>query len=133
MFAQMRELLTNYGKIDLLWFDGGWERLPEEWKSREFVEMIHSLQPEVVINDRIPGQGDYQTPEQAVPPRPPDGPWETCLTINNSWGYNPSDTDLKSARLLIHTLCEVAPNAAKLLLHPSPMRAPTPPPHHREL
>ncbi|MGA7618651.1 alpha-L-fucosidase, partial [Candidatus Binatus sp.] len=49
MFAQMRELLTNYGKVDLLWFDGGWERTPEEWKSREFVEMIRSLQPEVVI------------------------------------------------------------------------------------
>ena len=73
MFAQMRELLTNYGKIDLLWFDGGWERTPEEWKSREFVEMIHSLQPEVVINDRIPGYGDYQTPEQAVPPEAAGG------------------------------------------------------------
>ena len=121
MFAQMRELLTNYGKIDLLWFDGGWERTPEEWKSREFVEMIHSLQPEVVINDRIPGYGDYQTPEQAVPPKPPEGPWETCLTINNSWGYNPSDKDLKSTRSLIHTLCEVAGKGGNLLLNVSPM------------
>jgi alpha-L-fucosidase len=121
MFAQMRELLTNYGKIDLLWFDGGWERTPEEWKSREFVEMIHSLQPEVVINDRIPGYGDYQTPEQAVPPRAPDGPWETCLTMNNSWGYNPSDRDLKSARALIHMLCEVAGKGGNLLLNVSPM------------
>jgi len=121
MFAQMRELLTNYGKIDLLWFDGGWERTPEEWKSREFVEMIRSLQPEVVINDRIPGYGDYQTPEQAVPPRPPEGPWETCLTINNSWGYNPSDKDLKSIRSLIHTLCEVAGKGGNLLLNVSPM------------
>jgi alpha-L-fucosidase len=121
MFAQMRELLTNYGKIDLLWFDGGWERSPEEWKSREFVELIHSLQPEVVINDRIPGYGDYQTPEQAVPPRASEGPWETCLTINNSWGYNPSDRDLKSTRSLIHTLCEVAGKGGNLLLNVSPM------------
>jgi alpha-L-fucosidase len=117
----MRELLTNYGKIDLLWFDGGWERTPEEWKSREFVEMIHSLQPEVVINDRIPGYGDYKTPEQAVPPKPPEGPWETCLTINNSWGYNPSDKDLKSTRSLIHTVCEVAGKGGNLLLNVSPM------------
>ena len=121
MFAQMRELLTNYGKIDLLWFDGGWERTPDEWKAREFVELIHSLQPAVVMNDRIPGYGDYQTPEQAVPARAPDGPWETCLTINNSWGYNPSDTDYKSTRSLIHTLCEVAGKGGNLLLNVSPM------------
>lgn len=121
MFAQMRELLTNYGKIDLLWFDGGWERTPEEWKAREFVEMIHRLQPDVIINDRIPGYGDYKTPEQAVPARAPEGPWETCLTINNSWGYNPSDKDLKSARTLVHTLCEVAGKGGNLLLNVSPM------------
>ncbi len=132
MFAQMRELLTNYGKIDLLWFDGGWERTPEEWKSREFVAMIRSLQPGVIINDRIPGHGDYQTPEQAVPPKPIEGPWETCLTINNSWGYNPSDTDLKSTRTLIHTLCEVAGKGGNLLLNVSPMGDGTLPIEHRE-
>jgi alpha-L-fucosidase len=132
MFAQMRELLTNYGKIDLLWFDGGWERTPEEWKARELVELIRSLQPEVVINDRIPGFGDYQTPEQAVPPKTPEGPWETCLTINNSWGYNPADKDLKSARSLIHTLCEVAGKGGNLLLNISPMGDGSIPPEHLE-
>jgi alpha-L-fucosidase len=132
MFAQMRELLTNYGPIDLLWFDGGWERTREEWKAHEFVAMIRELQPEVIINDRIPGHGDYQTPEQAVPPTPPDGPWETCLTINNSWGYNPSDKDLKSAQTLIHTLCEVAGKGGNLLLNVSPMGDGALPPEHRE-
>lgn len=132
MFAQMRELLTNYGKIDLLWFDGGWERTPEEWKAREFVEMIHQLQPGVIINDRIPGYGDYKTPEQAVPAQPPEGPWETCLTINNSWGYNPSDKDLKSARTLVHTLCEVAGKGGNLLLNVSPMGDGTIPPEQVE-
>src|SRR5208282_1259545 len=58
MFGQMRELLTNYGQIDLLWFDGGWERTPEEWQSAEFEWMIRSLQPDVLINDRLPGFGD---------------------------------------------------------------------------
>jgi alpha-L-fucosidase len=94
--------------------------------------MIRSLQPEVIINDRIPGYGDYQTPEQAVPPKPPEGPWETCLTINNSWGYNPSDKDLKSTRSLIHTLCEVAGKGGNLLLNVSPMGDGALPPEHVE-
>src|SRR5208282_4889785 len=85
MFGQMRELLTNYGQIDLLWFDGGWERTPEEWQSAEFERMIRSLQPDVLINDRLPGFGDFKTPEQAVPPIAPPQAWETCLTINHSW------------------------------------------------
>ncbi len=121
MFGQMRELLTNYGKIDLLWFDGGWERTPEEWKSSELEKMIRELQPGVIINDRLPGCGDYVTPEQAIPATPPKGPWETCMTINNSWGYNPSDRALKSPRYLLHALCEVAGKGGNLLLNISPM------------
>ena len=121
MFGQMRELLTNYGKIDLLWFDGGWERTPEEWQSAEFERMIRSLQPDVLINDRLPGFGDFKTPEQAVPPIAPPQAWETCLTINHSWGYNPRDKHFKSARALVHTLCEVAGKGGNLLLNVSPM------------
>jgi len=121
MFVQMRELLTNYGQIDLLWFDGGWERTPEEWRTQEFHAMIRGLQPDVVINDRLPGLGDYATPEQFVPAKPPEGPWETCLTMNESWGYQPSDTKYKGARRLIHTLCEVAGKGGNLLLNVSPM------------
>jgi len=120
MFAQMRELLTNYGKIDLLWFDGGWEHGRDEWKSDQLLEMIRKLQPDVVVNDRLPGNGDYDTPEQAVPPKPPQRPWETCMTMNNSWGYNASDRNYKSARDLIHTLCEVAAKGGNLLLNVSP-------------
>ena len=121
MFAQMRELLTNYGQIDLLWFDGGWERTPEEWRTQEFHAMIRELQAEVVINDRLPGFGDYATPEQFVPAKPPEGPWETCLTMNESWGYQPSDAKYKSARQLVHTLCEVAGKGGNLLVNVSPM------------
>jgi alpha-L-fucosidase len=132
MFAQMRELLTNYGQIDLLWFDGGWERTPEEWRTREFHEMIRELQPDIVINDRLPGFGDYSTPEQFVPPKPPEGTWETCLTMNESWGYQPSDTKYKSARQLIHTLCEVAGKGGNLLLNVSPMGDGRLPPEQQE-
>jgi alpha-L-fucosidase len=118
--AQLRELLTQYGPIDVLWFDGGWERPPEWWGSDELEAMIRELQPAIRINDRLPGVGDFATPEQFVPPEPPDGPWETCLTMNDSWGYVPADTDYKSVRELVHTLCEVASRGGNLLLNVSP-------------
>lgn len=121
MFAQVRELLTNYGKIDIIWFDGSWERTPEQWQAKELCEMIRSLQPEIIINDRLPGCGDFDTPEQFIPPQPPSRAWETCMTINESWGYNPSDRSFKSPRQLIHTLCEVAGKGGNLLLNVSPM------------
>ena len=121
MFGQVRELLTDYGKVDLLWFDGGWERKPDEWKAAELEKMIRELQPDIIINDRLPGCGDYVTPEQAIPATPPKGPWETCMTMNNSWGYNPSDHALKSPHYLLHALCEVAGKGGNLLLNVSPM------------
>ncbi len=120
MFMQIRELLTNYGRIDLLWFDGGWERTPEEWKTSEIEKMVRELQPGIVINDRLPGCGDYDTPEQAVPSKPPQRAWETCMTMNNSWAYNPADTGYKSARSLVHTLEQVAAMGGNLLLNVGP-------------
>ena len=121
LFAQMRELLTQYGPIDLLWFDGGWERSSEEWRTRELRDLIGTLQPAALVNDRLPGFGDFDTPEQFIPPQPPARAWETCLTMNDSWGYNPSDTQYKSARELVHMLCEVAGRGGNLLLNVSPM------------
>jgi len=120
LFAQLRELLTDYGRIDLLWFDGGWERTADAWQTRELEAMIRSLQPGIVINDRLPGCGDYDTPEQFVPPEPPGRAWETCLTMNESWAWNPDDADYKSARALVHTLCEVASRGGNLLLNVGP-------------
>lgn len=121
MFAQVRELLTNYGKIDIIWFDGSWERTPEQWRAQELKEMIRSLQPEILINDRLPECGDFDTPEQFIPPQPPARAWESCMTVNESWGYNPADRHFKSPRQLIHALCEVAGKGGNLLLNVSPM------------
>lgn len=121
MFAQVRELLTGYGPIDVIWFDGGWERTPEQWKSRELEKLVRELQPGILINDRLPGAGDFETPEQFVPVQPLGRRWETCLTINESWGYNVADTHWKPARQLIHTLCEVAGRNGNLLLNVGPM------------
>jgi alpha-L-fucosidase len=120
VMAQLRELLTSYGRVDLLWFDGGWERRPDEWRAAELEAMIRGIQPDVVINDRLPGSGDYATPEQLAPATPPDGPWETCLTMNRTWGWCPEDTEWKSPRDLVHTLCQVAAGGGNLLLNVSP-------------
>jgi alpha-L-fucosidase len=121
LFAQVTELLTDYGPIDVLWFDGGWERSPSEWRSRELRDLIRSLQPECLVNERLPGAGDFDTPEQFVPATPPARPWETCLTMNSTWGWCPRDTGYKSSRELVHTLCEVAGRGGNLLLNVSPM------------
>jgi len=120
LFGQVRELLTGYGPVDLLWFDGGWERPAAMWRADELVALMRSLQPDIVINDRLPGFGDYQTPEQFVPASATDGPWETCMTMNESWGWVPEDRDYKSARALVHALCEAAGRGGNLLLNVSP-------------
>ncbi|MGB4861266.1 MAG: alpha-L-fucosidase [Tepidiformaceae bacterium] len=121
MFEQVHELLTNYGAIDVIWFDGGWERTPEQWKAKDLEALIRQLQPEILVNDRLPTVGDFETPEQFVPAQAPAQTWETCMTLNESWGYNPSDTAWKSPRQVIHTLCEVAGRGGNLLLNVSPM------------
>jgi alpha-L-fucosidase len=118
--AQVDELLTGYGTIDLLWFDGGWERTAVEWRPAEFEARIRAHQPGIVLNDRFPGMPGYATPEQFVPATTPSGPWETCLTMNHAWGWVPEDTDYKSARRLVHTLAEVTARGGNLLLNVSP-------------
>ena len=76
---------------------------------------------QIVINDRLPGFGDYDTPEQFVPAQAPARPWEVCMTINESWGYNPSDTAYKSSRELVHMLCETVSRRGRFLLNVGPM------------
>lgn len=120
MFGQIRELLTNYGQIDVLWFDGQWERQVGEWKADELGAMIRELQPQILINDRLPSIGDYATPEQAIPAEVPDGRWETCMTMNKTWAYCPADQEYKSSSLLLHTLCETAGKGGNFLLNVGP-------------
>lgn len=120
MFGQVRELLTNYGPVDVLWFDGGWERSAEEWHADELRGLIRELQPDCLVNDRLPGHGDFDTPEQLIPALTPARAWETCLTMNRSWGFVPDDRDYKSATSLVHMVCEVAGRDGNLLLNVSP-------------
>jgi alpha-L-fucosidase len=118
--GQLTELLTNYGRVDLVWFDGEWERSPEEWRTTELRSLIRQLAPEVVVNDRLLGHGDYQTPEQGFPATASEGPWELCLTMAEMWAWVPTDTNYKTSRHLIRTLIEVVSRGGNLLLNVGP-------------
>lgn len=117
---QMHELMTNYGKIDLLWFDGDWERSAKQWKAKEFKAYLESMNPEVIVNSRLQGYGDYETPEQRIPLRGPEGVWEFCTTINTSWGYRPSDNDYKTSKQVIRMFCDCLTLGGKMLLDVGP-------------
>ncbi|MCI8691413.1 MAG: alpha-L-fucosidase [Lachnospiraceae bacterium] len=117
---QMRELMTRYGTIDLLWFDGDWERSANQWKAKEFKAYLESLNPKVVVNSRLQGYGDYETPEQGIPLYGPEGVWEFCTTINDSWGYRPSDNDYKTSRQIIRMFCDCLTLGGKMLLDVGP-------------
>ena len=119
--AQLTELLTKYGKVDLVWFDGQWERTAEEWHAADLRELVASLQPDAIVNDRLPGQGDYATPEQNMPLAPLPRPWELCLTMNDSWGWRPKDTNYKSGHDLARHVADVVSRGGNLLLNISPM------------
>ncbi|MDR1402835.1 MAG: alpha-L-fucosidase [Tannerellaceae bacterium] len=137
MHKQVEELVTNYGKIDILWFDYSYgEYRGEKWKATKLVEMVKKHQPHVIIDNRLGGNmmadapeiyaGDFGGPEQITPPAViKDGserpvPWELCLTLNNSWGYNKNDFNYKTARNLIYTLINCVSKNGNLLLNVGP-------------
>jgi len=120
-FGQIRELCTGYGKLAVLWFDGGWEHSAADWKADDLVKMIRRSQPGIVINDRSGIPADYSTPEQTIPGRGMGSrPWETCMTINGSWGYNAGDQSYKSTDDLIRILVDVVSKGGNLLLNVGP-------------
>lgn len=128
MYAQVRELLTNYGKIDVLWFD--WtppEKSAADWDSPRLTEMVRELQPDIILNDRIayPEGADLVTPEEyqakSWPTR--DGErviWETCQTLNGTWGYDRDNHNWKSSELLISLLIDTVSKGGNLLLNVGP-------------
>ncbi|MFC8228294.1 alpha-L-fucosidase [Streptomyces sp. NPDC057287] len=117
--AQVGELVTRF-RPDLLWFDGEWERSEEQWGMRELAGQILAGNPETVLNARMLSHGDYATPEQGVPLLPPDGPWELCLTVNDSWGYQHQDHNQKPVRQLVRYFTETIGMGGNLLLAVGP-------------
>ena len=123
--AQMKELATTWNP-DLWWFDGDWEHSAEEWKSPQVVAKLHSYNPDVIVNSRIQGYGDYTTPELGVPVgRPESKWWETCMTINDSWGYRIEDDNYKSTSTVLRMLVDCISLGGNLLLDIGPKAAGT--------
>ena len=144
MKAQLTELLTNYGKIDGIWFDGHWDQLDNDhdkalqskvnWHYDEIYKLIHSLQPQCLISNNhhltpLPGE-DFQAFEKDLPGGNSTGfggqsvsqlPLETCETMNDSWGFNITDKKYKSTKDLIHYMVNAAGLNANFLLNVGPM------------
>lgn len=118
--AQLRELSSTWNP-DLYWFDGDWEHSAEEWKAADVIKLIRSYNPNVIVNSRIQGHGDYDTPELGVPvSRPKSKWWETCMTINDSWGYRIGDLNYKSTSVVLRMLVDCISMGGNLLLDIGP-------------
>lgn len=116
---QLRELLTQYGRIDFLWFDT--PELVTKDMSREIRELIHSLQPQCLINSRIGnGMGDYSIVEQKLTGGIDNRPWEACLTMGKNWCYNRHDTVYKKPDVMIRHLADIVSKGGNLLLNIGP-------------
>lgn len=119
-FGQLAELNKTW-KPDLYWFDGDWEQSAEAWDSKGIVNLLRSDNKDVIINSRIQGYGDYATPEQGVPVvRPRDKYWELCMTMNDSWGYQHTDSNYKSPYILLRTFVDCLSMGGNLLLDIGP-------------
>lgn len=118
-FGQLTEISQFHP--DLYWFDGDWEQSAEQWKASEIRELILTETPTAIINSRLQGYGDYATPEQGVPiTKPQSEYWELCMTMNNSWGYQPNDTDYKSLNQIIRIFVDCISMGGNLLLDIGP-------------
>lgn len=134
MDGQLKELLTNYGPIGGIWFDGMWDKPEADWRLQQTYKLIHDLQPAALVGSNhhkapIPGE-DFQMFEKDLPGANTAGfntteigalPLETCETINGAWGYNASDKRFKSTKDLIHYLVRAAGYNANFLLNVGPM------------
>ena len=140
LHGQVRELLSNYGHIDYLFFDFSYPEMSTEtddgepqfrgkgagdWGSVELMEMIRELQPGIIVNDRLNVPGDFVTPEQYQPAGAMvsgdrEVPWEACQTLNGSWGYDRDNLDYKSSGQLVRMLIDGVSKGGNLLLNVGP-------------
>lgn len=143
MHGQVKELCTRYGRLDVLWFDFSYDQLRgEAWRANELADMVRTLQPGILLNNRLevsgegfgslaqgepaPCHGDFVSPECMVPPEglfdPQGRPlyWETCTTMNHSWGYCAGDPWYKPAPLLLKKLVECVSKGGNFLLNVGP-------------
>lgn len=126
--SQIQEISSLYNP-DLFWFDGDWEHSAEEWEAKKVRDQILKTNPNAIINGRLQGFGDYATPEQNFPvSRPPTPYWELCMTTNNNWGFQPTDTNWKTPYEIITIFADAISYGGNLLLDIGPKEDGTIPP-----
>jgi len=116
----IRELMTNYGKIDVLWYDVSWPLDAEGWESEKMNQMVFGLQPDIIVNNRNRLAGDFSTPEQTIRAETGGRAWESCMTLNDSWGYQRADDNWKDPRTVIRNLITCARDGGNYLLNIGP-------------
>ena len=136
MKGELKELLTGYGPLGILWFDGEWEKTWTHEQGMDLYNYVRSFQPKIIINNRV-GKGragmtgmdkggervgDYGTPEQEIPATGfgPGVDWESCMTMNETWGYKNQDHQWKSAETLVRNLIDCASKGGNYLLNVGP-------------
>jgi alpha-L-fucosidase len=117
----IQELLSNYGKIDVLWYDVPWPLDAEGWESEKMNKMVFSLQPDIIVNNRNKLDGDFSTPEQKIEADSHGRAWESCMTLNDSWGFQRADDNWKSSRTVIRNLITCSRDSGNYLLNIGPM------------
>ncbi|MGA2326889.1 MAG: alpha-L-fucosidase [Bryobacteraceae bacterium] len=118
--GQIRELLTNYGKIDILWYDVAWPLDAKGWESERMNEMVFQLQPDIIVNNRNKLDGDFATPEQRIQAEKGGRAWESCMTMNDSWGYQAADDNWKNPKTVVRNLVTCARGGGNYLLNIGP-------------
>jgi alpha-L-fucosidase len=116
----IRELLTNYGKVDVLWYDVDWPLDARGWESERMNKMVFELQPDIIVNNRNARPGDFSTPEQEIVADKRGRAWESCMTLNESWGYHQADDAWKSSKTIVRNLIYCSHDAGNYLLNIGP-------------
>jgi len=116
----IRELLTNYGKIDVLWYDVSWPLDVKGWESERMNKMVFELQPDILVNNRNHLPGDFSTPEQKIVAEKDGRAWESCMTLNDSWGFQRADDNWKSSKTIVRNLLTCAHDGGNYLLNIGP-------------
>ena len=120
MNGQPDELGSRFNP-DLWWFDGDWEFSADQWKAKDIRQKLFGYNPNVIINSRLQGYGDYETPENGVPLEKPKNPyWELCLTMNDAWGYQPTDKNYKTPNQVIRIFADCISMGGNVLLDVGP-------------
>ncbi len=119
----IRELLTNYGKVDVLWYDVSWPLDARGWESERMNKMVFDLQPDIIVNNRNALPGDFSTPEQKIVADQPGRAWESCMTLNESWGYHHADDAWKTPKTIVRNRpcasCKRSGNGPRAMPNPS--------------